>query len=185
MRDVIDEIFYRRRADLIAVISITIAVAFTIRGLATYGQSVVLARIGNNLVARYQQRIFDHLLKLGVSFFNDHRSAHLAAQINQNVYGIRDLLGLTLTSIARASVSLVALVVVMVWQDWLLSLIALLVAPPLAFAVNHIMRRLRRITRESIEVNSRLIGAMQEATHGITIVKAFTMENELSAKLSA
>ena len=36
-----------------------------------------------------------------------------------------------------------------------------------------------------MEVNSRLIGAMQEATQGITIVKAFTMEQELSAKLAA
>ena len=43
-----------------------------IRGLATYGQAVVLAKIGNNLVARYQQRLFDHLMKLGVGFFNEH-----------------------------------------------------------------------------------------------------------------
>jgi subfamily B ATP-binding cassette protein MsbA len=183
MRDVIDEIFYRRRADLIAVISITVLVAFTIRGLAAYGQSVALARIGNNLVARYQQRLFDHLMKLGVGFFNDLRSAHLAAQINQNVNGIRDLLGMTITSLARDLVSLVALAGVMIWQDWLLSLIALVVAPPLIYAVNHLMRRVRRITREAIEVNSRLLGAMQEATQGIAIVKAFTMERELSAKL--
>jgi ATP-binding cassette subfamily B protein len=47
------------------------------------------------------------------------------------------------------------------------------------------MRRLRHITRESVEVNSRLIGAMQEATQGITIVKAFTMEGQLSQKLAA
>jgi ATP-binding cassette, subfamily B, bacterial MsbA len=184
MRDVVDEIFYRRRADLIAYISITIAVAFTIRGLATYGQSVTLAKIGNNLVARYQQRLFDHLMKLGVGFFADLRSAHLAAQINQNVTGIRDLLSLTITSTARDLVSLVALATVMVWQDWRLSLFALVIAPPLVYAINYLMRRLRKITRESIEVNSRLIGAMQEATQGITIVKAFTMESELSAKLA-
>ena len=47
------------------------------------------------------------------------------------------------------------------------------------------MRRLRRITRESVEVNSRLIGAMQEATQGIAIVKAFTMEEQLSRKIGA
>jgi ATP-binding cassette, subfamily B, bacterial MsbA len=185
MRDVIDEIFYRRRADLIVYICITVVAAFTIRGLAGYGQAVMLAKVGNNLVARYQQRLFDHLLKLGVSYFNELRSAHLAAQINQNVNGIRDLLTITITSVARDVVSLVGLAVVMVWQDWLLSLIALLIGPPLVFAVNYLMRRLRRITRESIEVNSRLIGAMQEATQGITIVKAFTMEGELSAKLAA
>ncbi len=185
MRDVIDEIFYRRRADLIAVICGAIVVAFIIRGLATYGQSVTLAKVGNNLVARYQQRLFDHLMKLGVGFFNDNRSAHLAAQINQNVTGIRDLLGLTITSIARDVVSLVSLVIVMIMQDWLLSLIAFVIGPPLVFTVNYLMRRLRKITRESVEVNSRLIGAMQEAAQGITIVKAFTMENELSARMAA
>jgi subfamily B ATP-binding cassette protein MsbA len=185
MRDVVDEIFYRRRADLIVYICITIVVAFSIRGLATYGQSVVLAKVGNNLVARYQQRLFDHLMKLGVGYFNDLRSAHLAAQINQNVAGIRDLLSMTITSVARDLVSLIGLAAVMLWQDWLLSLIALLIGPPLAFTVNYLMRRLRKITRESIEVNSRLIGAMQEATQGITIVKAFTMESQLSAKLAA
>ena len=77
-----------------------------IRGFALYGQAVVLAKIGNNLVARYQQRLFDHLMKLGVGFFSETRSAHLAAQINQNVNGIRDLLGLTITSVARDAVSL-------------------------------------------------------------------------------
>jgi ATP-binding cassette subfamily B protein len=45
------------------------------------------------------------------------------------------------------------------------------------------MRRLRRVTREAVEYNSRLIGAMQEATQGIAIVKAFTMEEQLSGKL--
>ncbi len=184
MRDVVDQIFYRQRADLIALICAAIALAFLIRGLATYGQSVVLAKVGNNLVARYQQRLFDHLMKLGVSFFSDHRSAHLAAQIGQNVGGIRDLLNMIVSSVARDIVSLVGLVGVMVFQDWLLSLIAFLIGPPLIFAANYLTRRLRKITRESIEVSSRLFGAMQEATHGITIVKAFTMENELSAKLS-
>ena len=85
-----------------------------IRGVALYGQAVVLAKIGNNLVARYQQRLFDHLMKLGVGYFSEMRSAHLAAQINQNVNGIRDLLGLTITSVARDAVSLLALVGVMI-----------------------------------------------------------------------
>ena len=185
MRDVIDQIFYNRRADLIAFICGTIVVAFMIRGLATYGQSVVLAKVGNNLVARYQQRMFDHLMKLGVGFFNEHRSAHLAAQVSQNVGGIRDLLNMTITSIARDVVSLAALVIVMITQDWLLSMMAFLIGPPLVFSVNYLMGRLRKITRELIELNSRLFGATQETLQGITIVKAFTMENELSVKMAA
>lgn len=184
MRDVINEIFYRERYDLIPIICGSIIAAFTIRGLAGYAQAVLLARVGNNLVGRYQKRIFGHLMKLGVGYFTEIRSGHLAAQINQNVNGIRNLLGLTLTAVARDAVSLVALVAVMVSQDPVLSVIALLIGPPLILSVNYLMRRLRRITRESVEINSRLIGAMQEATQGIAIVKAFTMEDQLSQKIA-
>jgi ATP-binding cassette subfamily B protein len=184
MRDVIDEIFYRQRSDLILLICATIMAAFVIRGLASYGQAVTLAKIGNNLVARYQRRIFDHVMKLGVGYFNDTRSGRLAAQINENVNGIRDLLGMTLTSIARDAVSLVALVGVMIAQDPLLSAMSLLIGPPLVYSVAYLMRRLRRATREAVQINSHLIGAMQEATQGIAIVKAFTMEEELARRIS-
>ena len=55
MRDVIDEIFYRQRGDLIVLICLAIMGAFVLRGFASYGQAVTLAKIGNNLVARYQR----------------------------------------------------------------------------------------------------------------------------------
>src|SRR5690606_9244023 len=99
MRDVVDEIFYRQRYELLALICGSIVIAFTVRGLASYGQAVLLAKIGNNLVARYQQRLFDHLLRLGVAYFTATRSGQLAGRINENVTGVRDLLGLTLASV--------------------------------------------------------------------------------------
>ena len=184
MRDVVDQIFYSRRADLIVLICALVFGAFAVRGIATYGQAVILAKVGNNLVARYQQRLFDHLMRLDIGFFNENRSGYLAAQINQNVAGIRDLMGITLTTVARDIVSLIGLAIVMVVQDPVLSIIAFLIGPPLVFAVDRLMRRLRRITRESVEINSRLIGAMQEATQGIMVVKAFTMESQLSRKMA-
>ncbi|TIT62395.1 MAG: ABC transporter ATP-binding protein, partial [Mesorhizobium sp.] len=121
MSPVVNQIFYERRGDLIVLICAGIMGSFMLRGLATYGQAVTLARIGNNLVARYQKRVFDHLMKLGVGFFNDTRSGQLAAQVNENINGIRDLLSMTLTSIARDGVTLVGLIAVMIYQDPLLS----------------------------------------------------------------
>ncbi|RRH95130.1 ABC transporter ATP-binding protein [Mesorhizobium tamadayense] len=183
MSPVINQIFYDRRSDLILLICAGIMGSFVLRGLATYGQAVTLSRIGNNLVARYQRRIFDHLMKLGVGFFTDTRSGQLAARVNENINGIRDLLSMTLTSIARDGVSLIGLIGVMIYQDPLLSLSSLLIGPPLIYAVVYLQRRVRRISRESVQINSRLIGAMQEATQGIAIVKAFTMEDELSRRI--
>jgi subfamily B ATP-binding cassette protein MsbA len=184
MRPLIDDVFYRENYALIPWICGAIASVFVVRGLATYGQAVLLARIGNNLVARYQQRIFDHLMKLGLDFYTEQRSGRLAAQINENVLGVRDMLGMTLKSIAGDVVLLIALVGAMIALDPMLSLIALLIGPPLIFAVNKIMRRLRRVARQAVEVNARLVGAMQETTQGIAVVKAFTMEEQLSRRMS-
>jgi ATP-binding cassette, subfamily B, bacterial MsbA len=185
MRDVIDEIFYRRRADLITVICLSILAAFIIRGVATYVQSVLLARIGNALVARYQKRMFAHLLTLGFDFYASSRSGQLAARINENIIGVRDVISVTLTAIARDAVMLVALIGVMVVQDPVLSLSALVIGPPLILTVAYIMRRVRSITRQAVEVNARLIGAIQETVQGIPVVKAFTMERALEAKLAS
>ena len=159
--------------------------AFALRGIGSYVQSVILAKVGNNLVARYQQRLFDHLMRLGVDFHTSKRSGQLAAQLNYNVSGIRDLLNTTVTAVARDVATLIALVVVMVMQDPVLSIFAFLIGPPLIYTVNRLVKRIRGITRATVETNSRLIGAIQEATQGIAVVKAFTMEDQLSRRIGA
>ncbi|HRP79586.1 MAG TPA: ABC transporter ATP-binding protein [Aquamicrobium sp.] len=183
MPPLIDQVFYEQRFDLVPWICLAVIGVFAVRGAASYGQTVLLGRIGNNLVARYQKRIFDHLMRLGLAFYGSERSGRLAAQINENVLGIRDMLSMTLRAIASDAVMLLALVGAMVSLDPVLSVIAVLIGPPLIYAVNAIMRRLRQVAREAVEVNARLVGTMQEATQGIAVVKAFTMEDQLSAKM--
>ncbi|MFN7101478.1 MAG: ABC transporter ATP-binding protein [Pseudorhizobium sp.] len=183
MEAVVNEAFANQRADIVWLICGAIFLAFVLRGLATYGQSVTLSKIGNNIVAVYQRRLYTHLMSLSVGFFSESRSAHLAAQISQNVNGIRDVLNLTVTSTARDFLTLIALIAVMFSKDAVLSLIVFVVAPPLIFALRYVSRRLRSATRESIELNSHVLGAMQETIQGIAIVKAFTMEDQLGRKV--
>ena len=185
MESVVNEAFANQRADIVWLICGAIFIAFVLRGLATYGQSVTLSKIGNNIVARYQRRLYSHLMSLSVGFFSEARSAHLAAQISQNVNGIRDVLNLTVTSTARDFLTLIALIGVMVSKDPVLSLIVFVVAPPLVLALRYVSRRLRSATRESVMLNSHVQGAMQETIQGIAIVKAFTMEKELGHKVES
>lgn len=184
MKSIVDDVFVRQQWDMLAWICGAILLAFMVRGFATYGQSVLLAQVGNNIVARYQRRLFDHLMQLDLAFFSSARSGHLAAQIAQNVTGMRDLLNMTITAALRDVVSLVGLVGVMIYMDPVLSLAAFIIGPPLIISVNYLMRRLRTVTRESVDINSRLLGAMQEAVQGVSVVKAFTMEQVLAQKMT-
>ena len=184
MRSIIDEAFANRRADVVWIICLSIFVAFVLRGFAGYGQAVALSRVGNDIVARYQRRLYTHLMTLSVGFFNEARSAHIAAQVSQNVSGIRDVLNLTITSTVRDLLTFVSLIGVMVLQDPLLSLAVFVMAPPLLYALRYVSKRLRSATREAVHLNSHVLGAMQETIQGIAIVKAFTMEEELERKVN-
>jgi ATP-binding cassette subfamily B protein len=185
MEAVVNEAFANKRADIVLVICGAIFVAFVVRGFATYGQAVALSKIGNNIVASYQRRLYSHLMALSVGYFTDARSARISAKISQNVSGIRDVLNMTVTSIARDLLTLIALIGVMLGKDWLLTIIVFLIAPPLLIGLRYVSRRLRQATRESVEINSHVLGAMQETIQGITIVKAFTMEDQLKGKVEA
>lgn len=185
METVINEAFANKNAGIVLLVCGSIFGAFVLRGFATYGQAVALSKIGNNIVARYQKRLYAHLMALSVGYFSETRSAQLAAQISQNVSGIRDVLNLTVTSIARDLLTLIGLIGVMFVKDWLLSIIVFVTAPPLLLGLRYVSRRLRSATREAIDVNSRVLGAMQETIQGISIVKAFTMERELRGKVEA
>ncbi|MBB3311466.1 ATP-binding cassette subfamily B protein [Rhizobium sp. BK196] len=184
MRAIIDEAFANRRADVVWIICLSIFIAFMLRGFASYGQGVALSRIGNDIVARYQRRIYSHLMTLSVGYYNEARSAHIAAQVSQNVTGIRDVLNLTITSTVRDFLTFVSLIGVMVVQDPLLSLAVFILAPPLLYALRYVSKRLRSATREAVNLNSHVLGAMQETIQGISIVKAFTMEEALENKVN-
>ena len=110
MKPLIDDLFVEHRFERAPLICGAIVAIFIVRGIATYGQGVTLSKIGNSMVARYQKRIFQHLMKLGVDFFSETRSGQLAARINENVTSIRDLLSITLKSTAGDLLSLVGLV---------------------------------------------------------------------------
>ncbi|MBB4293413.1 ATP-binding cassette subfamily B protein [Rhizobium leguminosarum] len=184
MRAIIDEAFANRRADVVWIICLSIFIAFVLRGFASYGQAVALSKVGNNIVARYQRRLYSHLMTLSVGFFSEARSAHIAAQVSQNVSGIRDVLNLTITSTVRDLLTFISLLGVMILQDPLLSLAVFIMAPPLLYALRYVSKRLRSATREAVHLNSHVLGAMQETIQGIAIVKAFTMEEELERKVN-
>ncbi|MEM6464632.1 MAG: ABC transporter ATP-binding protein [Pseudomonadota bacterium] len=184
LKDIVDEAFARQRSEVVWWITGGILIAFLLRGLATYGQAVALAKIGNNIVARYQRRLFSHLMDLGVAYLGETRSAQIAARIGQNAAGISSVLNLTVTSLAKDLLTLVALVGVMFYQNAILTIMMFVFGPPAVIAIRYISKRLRSATHEAVLVNSRVYGVIQETLQGIAVVKAFTMEDQLRDKVN-
>ncbi len=183
VRDIVNGVFRDQDLQLAYFIAIVIFAAFAIRGFATYGYLYVLGKIGNSIVARYQRRIFVHLLRLGIGFHKSNRSAYLVGQINQNIIGMRSMMNDIIVVFARDLFTLIALVVVMVIQDPYMSVLSLAVLPVIAFIMSRYVRRIRKVARQEIDLNARVTSAIVENSQGMEIVKSFTMEDQMVAKM--
>ncbi len=185
MGPIVEEVFLKKDLTYAYYLSATVVVVFLIKGAMTYLQSVILNRIGNNVVARFQRRIYGHLLSLGVGFFSGQHSAYLVGRVNQNIMLVRDMLNTVILAGARDLLSLIGLIGVMLWSDLFMSLFVFTAGPIALFTVGRYARRVKNIARQEVDLNARVTTAIQETSAGIVIVKAFTMEEQLSQRLNA
>lgn len=69
MRDIVNSVYLKQGFDVVLKIAFAVATIFIVKGLATFVQSYYLSKAGNSIVAEQQRKIYDRLLKQGVSFF--------------------------------------------------------------------------------------------------------------------
>jgi ABC-type multidrug transport system fused ATPase/permease subunit len=166
----------RSLAGIITLGFVTVAL-FATKGLATYGHSVMLSRIGNRIVADNQRAVFAKLLNEGLGFFSDRHSTEYIMRLSAGAAASTQVLNLLITSVGRDLFSLIGLVIVMVVQDPYMSFFAFVVAPPAFFVLRKLIRRIYSIARTQFHGNTRVVETLQEALQGIRVVKAFTLED--------
>ncbi len=183
IKDIVNEVFEKKNLAMAWGVAGLVLAVFTIKGLAGFGQSVILGRIGNNIIARYQKRAYDKMLHLGVGFYHDTRSAYLAGQITQNISGVRNMLNQVITIVARDFLTLIGLISVMVWQDPVMALGSLVVLPVASYVISRYVKQMKKLSRKEVNLNARVNSAMVETVQGIAVLKAFTLEEPMAHKV--
>ena len=183
VKNITNDVFVKQDLDAAFYIALAIFAVFSIRGMATYGYLTVLGKIGNNIVARYQRRIASHLSHLGVQFHKSNRSAYIVGQINQNIIAMRTMMNDIVIVFARDLFTLIGLIIVMLIQDWHMTVVSLSVMPVIIYIMSRYVRRMRKAAKQEVDLNARVTSSLIENSQGMEIVKAFTMEDQMAEKM--
>jgi ATP-binding cassette, subfamily B, bacterial MsbA len=157
---------------------------FVVKAAAIYSSSVTLSGIGNRIVADNQRRMFDKLLQANIGFFADRHSSEFIARLTTGAAAVSQVINLLITAVGRDLMSLIGLTIVMVIQDPLMSIAAVVVTPPALMLMRKMVRRVRGIARSQFTGGTRIIETMQEALQGLRMVKAFGLEDEMRRRLA-
>jgi ATP-binding cassette subfamily B protein len=183
--DVINQAYVDRSVSGIVILGFATAFIFTIKAAAHYFSSVQLARIGNRIVAENQRRMFRRVIRQNLSFFAERHSTEFLARMTAGANAASQVLGLLFTAFGRDLLSLIGLVTVMIVQDPIMSLVSFVVVPPAFLMLRKMVRRIQGIARNQFTGGARILETMQETVQGIRIVKAYSLEHEMRARLEA
>lgn len=157
---------------------------FALRGLVTYCASVIMSRAGNAIIASAQSRLFNHLLRQDMRFYNGRHSTDFITRLVYAPNGVRDTIQALITSVGRDVLTLVGLTIVMFVQDPKLALIAISVVPAAAFILSRTVGRMRKFIRRTYAGATQIMETMQETVQGARIVKSFNLEETMRARMA-
>jgi ABC-type multidrug transport system fused ATPase/permease subunit len=141
--EVINQAYIEKNVPGIAILSGVTVLLLFVKGVATYGQTVILSKISNAILANNQRRLFAKLMSESIGFFSERHSSEFLARLTAGAKSITDVLNLLINAIGRDLLMLISLVAVMMMQDPVLSLVGLLVVPPAMLMLRKLVKRIK------------------------------------------
>lgn len=180
---VINEAYVYRSISGIVTVSTMVIGLFTAKGIATYLQQVMLSRVSNAILANNQRQLFSKLMQESVGFYSRSHSSEYLNRLSAGAAAITQVLSLLITGAGKDLLTLIGLVAVMVSQDPFMSLLSLVVVPPIFLFVRKIVSRIKGLAANQFMSTAYIMEAVQESLQGIRTVKAFTLEHTMQERV--
>ena len=176
MQPVLDRIFVAREGSLLLLIAgVALALAL-VKGLADYGEAVLMTRVGQRVIADVQIALFARLMRADLAYFHANPTGTLISRFTSDAALLRGAAANVLAGIGKEAVTVVFLVGVMFYQDWLLALVSFFVFPLAIHPIVGIGRRIRRVTANTQAEIGQFTTLLNQTFQGARHVKAYGME---------
>lgn len=154
---------------------------FIVKGIFGFGQNYMLSLTANRVAADLRADIFEHLHTLSLSYFNKRRKGAIMSTLTGDVPVLQNAT-MSMKDLVSSPLSIIVSVAALLWLSWWLTLISLVCIPFMAFVIQRISRRIRKISTAIQTRISELTTTMEETVSGVRIVKSFASEETVIAR---
>jgi len=169
----IDELFVHHNRGLAILLPLAIVGVFLVSGLASFASGYSSQWVSNKVILDLRREMFAKVLRLPPAFFDEVPTAQLVTRFTFDVNNLAAASTSVLTVIVRDSVTVGALLGVLLYSNWKLTLIAFVIIPPMAIVVRAFSRRLRQMSRENQRAVGGIAEVLDEAIANQRVVRIF------------
>ena len=172
----IEKIFIEKDQTLILIIPLLIIIAFTTKGVSLYLAKTIMIGVGEEVKKILQSDMLKSFIEADTQFIEDKHTGKYISNLTFDVTKITKLLTDALLSVFKDSLTLFGLMFVMFYQNWKLSLIALVMIPLASIMARTLGKRIRKVTTEAQEKSGFLTTYLIEIFKNHKLIKIFQRE---------
>ncbi|MBE6074427.1 MAG: lipid A export permease/ATP-binding protein MsbA [Selenomonas ruminantium] len=176
IKDMIDKVLAEKDMMMLNVICVGIVVVFLVRGIFYYGQSYLVSYIGQKVIIDVREVMFRKFQRMPMAYFDKHQTGETMSFITNDVAAIQSALVDQLIEMVTEGSILIGSIAMMLYLDWKLSLLTLVVIPLVGQAMKIFGRKIKRNGTVIQERMADITSLLQESISAIRVVKSFVRE---------
>jgi subfamily B ATP-binding cassette protein MsbA len=173
LKPLLDEGFGDAESNFLKQLPFIILGMMFIRGLSGFVSTYCLSWVSGNVVMLMRRRIFNHFMSMPVSFFDRESTGGLLSRITYDSEQVAAATSRALVSIVREGASIIALLALMFWNSWQLSLVLLIVAPFVSWAISIVSKRFRKISKNMQTMMGGVTSSAEQMLKGHKVVLSY------------
>ena len=176
VKPAIEKIFEQKDMQMLVLIPVAIIAVFTIKGVAAYGSGYLLSHVGQNIIRRLRNRLYNHIQDLPLAFFQREKTGDLMSRVTNDVALVSAMFTSAVTQSIRDGFSIIGLIAVTFMLIPKLAVFTFIVFPVAVYPLVFFGRKIRRVRLGVQEAWAEINAFLHETFTGTKIVKAFGME---------
>ncbi|HIF9091095.1 TPA: lipid A ABC transporter ATP-binding protein/permease MsbA [Photobacterium damselae] len=165
--------FDKLDTDFLTMMPIYLIGLMIVRGLSGFVSTYCLSWVSGNVVMNLRRRLFNHFMKMPVSFFDQEASGALLSRITYDSEQVASATSSALVSMVREGASIIGLMALMFWNSWQLSAILLVIAPVVAISIRIVSKRFRKISRNMQDAMGSVTSSAEQMLKGHKVVLSY------------
>lgn len=151
---------------------------FVVRGLASFTSSYLLAWVGTNVILKMRQQLFNKMLHLPVSHFDESSSGAMISKITYDTEQVSRATTQVMIVLVREGATIVYLLAIMFINSWQLSLVFFIVGPLIALVIRIVSKRFRQISKNIQKAMGQVTTATEQMLKAHKVILAFSGQNK-------
>ena len=145
--------------------------------ISSYGEKYLTTSVGQWVMHDLRRVLYSHIQKLSLAYHDQKRTGDLISRVTSDIDAVQNLISNVLLGMLVNVLTLIGMLGVMFYLNWQFTLIAMVVAPGLFWAVYHYTRRIKEASRDVRRKEGEVVSVLEEVLSSIRVVKAFARED--------